>query len=249
MCNRAWSNGSNTIVSLGTNTIVSLGTLQTTTDLENFPGFPQGINGLAFTELLSEQSKRFGTEVVTKTISKVDLSQRPFRLWAEGEEGGAPILAKTLIIATGAVPKQLDVPGSQTYWQKGLSTCATCDGYFFKKKVVAVVGGGDTAAEEALYLSKLASKVLLIHRRDKLRASKVMADRVLANPNIIPVWNSAIEEIQGDGKKMTGLRLRNTVTGADSELETNGLFLAIGHIPGESNHIVCGDSAYEFKAR
>lgn len=209
------------------------GQLTTTTDIENFPGFPEGIRGMELTERFAGQSKHFGTEIVTKTIARVDLSSRPFKLWCEGEESEAPTLAASLIIATGATSRRLKVPGADKYWQAGVSTCAVCDGSLpvFRKQVLAVVGGGDSACEEALYLSKLASKVLLIHRRGTLRASKIMAERLLATPNITPVWNSVVEEVKGDGEMLTSLLIKHLETGVVSEIPARGLFLAIGHKP------------------
>lgn len=211
------------------------GQLTTTTDIENFPGFPAGIGGTELTERFAEQARRFGTEIVSETVTRVDLSRRPFAVWIEGQPADAPphVLAHSLIIATGATSRKLEVPGSSKYWQKGISTCATCDGALpaFRKRPVAVVGGGDSACEEAAYLSKFASEVLLIHRRDKLRASKVMAERALGNPKIRFIPESVITEVVGNDKHMTALRLRNVHTGAESEVEARGLFLALGHEP------------------
>jgi thioredoxin reductase (NADPH) len=168
------------------------------------------------------------------TVTKVDLSSRPFSVWVEGEEAKAPdALASTLIVATGASPRRLEAAGAEAYWQRGVSTCATCDGYFFKGKVAAVIGGGDSACEEALYLAKLCTKVFLVHRRSALRASKVMADRALAHPKIEPVWDAVVREVRGDGRKVTSLLLGDA-TGAgapDREIETSGVFVAIGHVP------------------
>ena len=209
------------------------GQLTTTTDIENFPGFPDGIRGLELTERFAAQSKRFGTEVVAETVSRVDLSARPFKLWLEGQDAAAPMLAHALIVATGATSRKLHVPGADAYWQKGVSTCAVCDGALpvYRNKPLIVVGGGDSACEEAMYLSKFASKVLLVHRRDALRASRIMAERALSNPKIQPVWNSEVIEIKGDGKLMQAAAVRNVVTGAVEDVAARGLFLAIGHTP------------------
>ena len=193
------------------------------------------MNGLELTETFAKQSKRFGTEIRPQTVTRVDLSARPFRLWTEGnEEAAAPdARAAALIVATGASPRRLPAAGAEAYWQKGVSTCATCDGFFFKNKAVAVVGGGDSACEEALYLSKLCTRVFLVHRRDTLRASVIMADRVRAHPKIECVWDAAVKEVRGDGKKVSSLLLADA-TGAgrpDRELAVAGVFVAIGHTP------------------
>jgi thioredoxin reductase (NADPH) len=182
-------------------------------------------------EHMRNQSMRCGTEIVTETISKVDLSQRPFKLWTEhGEE---PILAKSLIIATGATAKRMNIPGEETYWQKGISACAVCDGAapIFRNKPLAVVGGGDSAAEEAIFLTKYASMVHVLVRRDVLRASKVMQERMLKNPKIKVEWNTLPIEATGNGKKLTALKVKDTKTGEQRLLEVNGLFYAIGHTP------------------
>lgn len=216
------------------NGVAAGGQLTTTTDIENYLGFPDGVNGLELTETFAKQSKRFGTEIRPLTVSRVDVSERPFKVWTEGAEGGPPAArAAALIVATGASPKRLPAAGAEDYWQKGVSTCATCDGYFFRRKSVAVVGGGDSAAEEALYLAKLCSKVFLVHRRSTLRASAIMADRVKAHPNIECVWDSVVKEVRGDGKRVTALLLGDAVGGGrpDRELPVSGVFVAIGHTP------------------
>jgi len=215
--------------------IAAGGQLTTTTELENFPGFPQGIAGLEFTDNLRKQSERFGTRIETKTVSKVAApaaAGEPFKIWCEYEEDEAPVLARTVIIATGATAKRLHVPGEEKYWQKGISACAVCDGGLpiFRNKPLAVIGGGDSACEEALYLTKYGSTVHLLHRRDALRASKVMAQRVLEHPKIQVHWNTGLEECIGE-KLLQKLRLKDTKTGAESELEVSGLFFAIGHQP------------------
>lgn len=206
------------------------GQLMITTDVENYPGFPDGIMGPEMMELFRKQAERFGADVVDAEVTKVDLSERPFKVWS----GDRLELANTVIIATGAQAKWLGIPSEVTFGGFGVSACATCDGFFFRNKVVAVVGGGDTAMEEAHYLTRHASKVYLIHRRDQFRASKIMQDRVMENPKIEILWNKAVDEIVGlmePFKKVTGARLRDTVTNETSELELDGVFVAIGHKP------------------
>lgn len=206
------------------------GQLMITTDVENYPGFPDGIMGPELMELFRKQCERFGADVQYKEVTKVDLSQRPFRVYAGEEEH----LAKTVIIATGASAKWLGLEGEVVFGGYGVSACATCDGFFFRGKEVIVVGGGDTAMEEANYLTKHASRVYLIHRRDAFRASKIMQDRVLANEKVTVLYNTEIEDILGDkepSKKVTGVKLRNTVTGKTKEMPIDGVFVAIGHKP------------------
>ncbi|RKO91060.1 Trr1 thioredoxin reductase [Blyttiomyces helicus] len=209
------------------------GQLTTTTEVENFPGFPKGLTGPELTDRFREQSVGLGTEVVTETVTKVDLSQRPFRLWLEGREEEPPVLARSLIVATGATARRMHLPGEETYWQAGISACAVCDGAvpIFRKKPLAVVGGGDSAAEEAMFLTKYASKVYVLVRRDKLRASKIMADRLLAHPKVEVLWNTVPVAAKGDGKLLNSLAVKDTVSGAESDLQVNGLFYAIGHVP------------------
>ncbi|KAJ1548832.1 thioredoxin-disulfide reductase [Cladochytrium tenue] len=210
------------------------GQLTTTTDVENFPGFPAGIGGSELMDLFKQQSERFGTTVVTETISRVDLSARPFRLWREDNDtdDAAAILADSVVIATGATAKRLHIKGEEVFWQAGISACAVCDGAvpIFRNKPLAVVGGGDSAVEEAIFLTKYASKVFVLVRRDKLRASKVMADRLLKHPKVEVVWNKVPVEAHGD-KVLKHLTIQDTVTGVSSELQVNGLFYAIGHTP------------------
>ncbi|KAJ3040059.1 thioredoxin-disulfide reductase [Rhizophlyctis rosea] len=213
--------------------IAAGGQLTTTTDVENFPGFPKGISGTEMMDLLRDQSTRFGTTIHTETISKVDLTSRPFKLWLEGREQEPPVLASSLIIATGATAKRMRIPGEEKYWQAGISACAVCDGAvpIFRNKPLAVVGGGDSAAEEATFLTKYASKVYVLVRRDKLRASKVMADRLLNNPKIEVLWTTVPVEAQGDGRLLKNLVLKDTRNGETRDLNVNGLFYAIGHVP------------------
>ncbi len=207
------------------------GQLMFTTDIENFPGFPEGIGGIEIMQRMRDQAVRFGTRVVSEQIASVDFSGRPLVL---RPSYGPPVAAQAVIVATGARAVWLDVPNEERLAQSGggVSACAVCDGAlpFFRNKVLAVVGGGDSAMEEATYLTKFAEQVVVIHRREALRASKVMADRALANPKIRVEWNAAVTEVIGDDF-ITGLRLRDTVTGADRELAVGGLFVAIGHQP------------------
>ncbi len=209
------------------------GQLTTTTEVENYPGFPEGISGPELTDHFRAQSLRFGTVIHTETISQVDLSKRPFQLWREGMENEPPVLASSIIIATGATAKRLNLPGEETYWQNGISACAVCDGALpiYRNAPLAVIGGGDSAAEEATFLTKFGSRIFLIHRRDTLRASRIMAERVLKNPKIEPVWNSVPLETKGDTKKLTSLVVKNVQTGDIRELTVGGLFYAIGHKP------------------
>jgi len=205
------------------------GQLTITTDVENYPGFPDGIMGPEMMELFRKQAERFGTIIRDEVVDKVDLSQRPFKLQVGGEE----VLAKTVIIATGASAKWLGIPGEVEFGGFGVSACATCDGFFFRGKEVIVVGGGDTAMEEANYLTRHASKVILVHRRDEFRASKIMLDRVKQNPKIEIITNTGLEQIHGDGmpKKVTHVSMKNLVTGEVTERRIDGVFIAIGHKP------------------
>jgi thioredoxin reductase (NADPH) len=204
------------------------GQLTITTDVENYPGFPKGILGPEMMELFRAQAERFGTQIIDGPVTKVDLLHRPFHVWGEGHE----MEADTVIIATGATAKWLDIPSEKLLSGHGVSACATCDGFFFRGKDVGVVGGGDTAMEEASFLSKMASKVTVIHRRDKLRASMVMQQRAIANPKIAWAWNQGVEEVLGDKKSgVRGVRTKDTKTGEIRELPLGGLFIAIGHDP------------------
>ncbi|KAJ3383059.1 thioredoxin-disulfide reductase, partial [Entophlyctis sp. JEL0112] len=209
------------------------GQLTTTTDLENFPGFPDGVGGQEIMELMRKQSVKFGTTVITETISKADLSAHPFKLWREGYEAESDVItADALVIATGATAKRMNITGEDTFWQAGISACAVCDGAvpIFRNKPLVVVGGGDSASEEATFLTKYASKVYLLVRRDKLRASKVMADRLLKHPKIEVLWNKIPVEANGD-RLLKQLVIQDTVTKELSTLDVNGLFYAIGHKP------------------
>jgi thioredoxin reductase (NADPH) len=208
------------------------GQLTITTDVENYPGFPKGVLGPELMELFRAQAERFGTQVIDGMVVKADLSSRPFRIIGDG---GHQMLAQTVIIATGASAKWLDIPSEKLLSGHGVSACATCDGFFFRGKEVGVVGGGDTAMEEAIFLTKMATKVTVIHRRDALRASKVMQERALANPKIAWAWNQEVVEILGEKQSgVRGVRTRNTKSGQISELPMGGLFIAIGHEPNTS---------------
>ncbi|GME88356.1 unnamed protein product [[Candida] boidinii] len=215
------------------NGIAPGGQLTTTTEIENFPGFPAGIEGSKLMENMREQSVRFGTEVITETISKVDFSARPFKLWTEFNEDQAPILSDSVIIATGASAKRLGLPGEEKYWQQGISACAVCDGAvpIFRNKPLAVIGGGDSACEEALFLTKYGSKVYLIVRKDYLRASTIMQKRVKSNPKLEILFETVSLEAKGDGRFLTSLNIQNVKSKETKDLEVNGLFYAIGHTP------------------
>jgi thioredoxin reductase (NADPH) len=203
------------------------GQLTITSDVENYPGFPEGILGPELMEKMKKQAERFGTRYVLGDVTRVDLSARPFRVWQEDQL----YTADAVIIATGASAKWLGLDSETRYRGKGVSACATCDGFFFRGVDIAVVGGGDTAIEEATFLTKYASKVYLVHRRGELRASKIMQEKARKNSKIEFVWNSTVEEVLGDGKAVTGLRLGSTVGEKPRELEVGGLFMGIGHEP------------------
>jgi thioredoxin reductase (NADPH) len=207
------------------------GQLMITTDVENYPGFAEVIQGPWLMEQMEAQAVHVGTRVIHDIITEVDFSHEPFRCVADS---GDVFLADTVIVATGAQARWLGLPSEKAFSGAGVSACATCDGFFFRGKEVAVVGGGNTAVEEALYLTNHATKVTLIHRRDRLRAEQILQDRLFRNPKISVVWDSAVEEVLGRSdppKGVTGVRLRNTRTGATSEIGVDGLFVAIGHDP------------------
>jgi len=203
------------------------GQLTITTEVENYPGYPEGVQGPEMMEDFKKQAERFGTDVRWGIATAVDLSKRPFKVTIDEK---TEVTAETLIISTGASAKWLGLESEKKYNGFGVSACATCDGFFFRGQDVAVVGGGDTACEEASYLSKLCKKVYLIHRRDELRASKAMQHRVMKAPNIEILWNQAPKEIVGD-KSVNGVILQNTVTGEESKIDVEGFFVAIGHKP------------------
>ena len=204
------------------------GQLTTTNDVENYPGFPEGINGPEMMDLFRQQSLRFGTRILTETVEKVDLSRRPFRVMTSSEE----TLTETLIVATGATARRLGMPGEEHFWQQGISACAVCDGALpiFRNKVLMVIGGGDTAVEEATHLTKFGTEVIVVHRRDTLRASKIMQQRLLSHPKIRMRWDSVAEEALGDDA-LRSVRIRNLKSNAVSVVEAEGLFYAIGHLP------------------
>jgi len=202
------------------------GQLMFTTEVENYPGFPNGILGPELMQSFREQAERFGAKIENVDVTQVDFSRRPFRVWAGDDE----YEADSVIVATGASARWLDIPGEAALRGRGVSTCATCDGAFFKERRIVVVGGGDSAMEEALFLTRFGSKVTVIHRRDALRASKIMADRAVAHPKIDFIWNTAVVEAKGE-YHLTGLVLENLVTGERSDFATDALFIAIGHDP------------------
>ncbi|MFH1297092.1 MAG: thioredoxin-disulfide reductase [Bacteroidota bacterium] len=204
------------------------GQLTITTEVDNFPGYPDGIDGPEMMEQFKRQAERFGTDIRFGVVTKVDFSNRPFN--AEADDGKT-IEAETVIIATGASAKWLGLPSEQKFMGMGVSGCATCDGFFYRGKDVAIVGGGDTAAEEATYLAKLCKKVYMIHRRDELRASKAMQHKVFNTPNIEMLWDSVPEEVLGDDDGVTGLRVKNVKSGEERILDVWGFFVAIGHKP------------------
>jgi thioredoxin reductase (NADPH) len=204
------------------------GQLMMTTMVENWPGYRDGIMGPELIKELRAQAERFGAEIVMGQVTAVDLARRPFRITlSEGE-----VTAGTLIVATGASARLLGLPSEMTLMGHGVTTCATCDGYFYRGRPVAVIGGGDSAVEEAIFLTRFASKVTLVHRRDKLRASKIMQDKAMANPKIEFAWNAVVQEVTGvDKGEVTGLALRDTITGDMRHLAVDGVFVAIGHTP------------------
>jgi thioredoxin reductase (NADPH) len=203
------------------------GQLTITSEVENYPGFPEAILGPELMERMKKQAERFGTRFEAGEITRVDLSRRPFQLWQDDRL----ISAEAVIIATGASAKWLDIPSEKVFQGKGVSACATCDGFFFRGAEVAVVGGGDTAMEEASFLTKFATKVYVVHRRDALRASKIMAERARTNPKIELVLSSVVDEILGDAKGVTGVRLKSTKDGSTRVLPLKGVFMGIGHEP------------------
>ncbi|OXV05814.1 hypothetical protein Egran_06419 [Elaphomyces granulatus] len=218
------------------------GQLTTTTEVENYPGFPDGVSGPDLMDNMRKQSVRFGTKIIPETISRVDLSKRPFKLWTEyydGPDNKPAYTADAIILATGANARRLDLPGEEQYWQNGISACAVCDGAvpIFRNRPLYVIGGGDSAAEEAMFLTKYGKHVTVLVRRDKLRASKAMASRLLGNPKVTIKFNSVVVEALGENKPrglLTNLRIKNVVTGEEEIAEASGLFYAVGHDPATS---------------
>jgi thioredoxin reductase (NADPH) len=218
------------------------GQLMLTTDVENYPGFPDGILGPELMLKFREQAERFGAEFVTADADRVDFTTSPFGVWV----GAREFRSRAVIVSTGATARMLGLPNEQRLLGHGVSTCATCDGFFFREKPIAVVGGGDSAVEEATFLTKFATKVTIIHRRDELRASKIMQDRAFANPKIEFLWNSVVEDVIGNGA-VESLQIRDAVTGAVSTLDVDGLFVAIGHDPTTAlfrGHLELDDDGY-----
>jgi thioredoxin reductase (NADPH) len=203
------------------------GQLMTTTEVENYPGFPQGIMGPALMEDMQKQAERFGTELRRENVTEVDFSRRPFRVVADSGE----YRARSIIISTGASPRHLDLPHEMELTGRGVSTCATCDGAFFRGEEILVVGGGDSAIEEANFLTRFGSSVTLIHRREELRASKIMQDRAFKNPKMKFIWDSVVSELQHADGKFTGVKVKNLKSGAESKVAAGALFVAIGHVP------------------
>lgn len=207
------------------------GQLTTTTDVENFPGFPQGIMGPELMENMRKQAERFGTQFIFDQVMSVDFKSDPKKIKLSGQE----LQARTVVIATGAAPKLLGLEAEKKLMGRGVSTCATCDGAFFKGADLVVVGGGDSAIEEGTFLTKFAKKVYLVHRRDHLRASKIMQERAFKNPKVEFIWNSTVSEIQGmDKGEVTGVKLKNLQTGEEKDLPVQGIFVAIGHTPNSA---------------
>jgi thioredoxin reductase (NADPH) len=205
------------------------GQLMLTTDVENYPGFPDGIMGPELMDSMRKQAERFGTRIISSDVTKVALSERPFKVWV-----GADLYeSESLIISTGASARWLGIPGEEKLRGYGVSACATCDGFFFRDREIAIVGGGDSAMEEAIFLTKFASKVTIVHRRDEFRASKIMAQRAIDHPKIEVLWNTTVDEVLGDDL-VTGLKVTDTTTGEQSVLPVEGFFLAIGHDPNTS---------------
>ena len=203
------------------------GQVATTDVVENFPGFPEGINGAELAQRIQRQAERFGTQIVMDTVTEVDFSTPPFTVRTDSQA----YRGRTVIIATGAFPRRLGVPGEAEFFGRGVSTCATCDGFFYKDKRAVVVGGGDSAIDEGLFLTKFAREVVVVHRRDQLRATKIYQERAFANPKMRFVWDSVVEEVLGE-KIVTGVRVRNVKTGETSVIEADGMFVYVGMVPG-----------------
>ncbi len=205
------------------------GQLMTTTDVENYPGFPEGRLGPELMADFRAQAERFGARMIDTRVSKVDLSSHPYTVWADGED--EPRQAESVIISTGASPRMLGLDGEEKLVGRGLSTCATCDGFFFRGKEIAVVGGGDSAMEESTFLTKFATRVTVIHRREELRASKIMQQRAMNNEKIEFLWNSVVTAYKQNDGKLTGIAVKNVESGDETDMPYDGVFLAIGHTP------------------
>jgi thioredoxin reductase (NADPH) len=203
------------------------GQLSTTTAVDNFPGFPDGVDGPELMDRMRRQAERFGTQFIEGEVTKVDFRERPFRLWIDD----AMYRCMTMIIATGASPRLLGLGNEESLYGRGVSVCATCDAFFYRDREVIVVGGGDTAMEEAVFLTRFASKVTVVHRRDSLRATPVLADRALGNKTIEFVWDTELAEILADDQGVTGVRARNVKSGEETTIRCDGVFIAIGHLP------------------
>lgn len=221
------------------------GQLTTTTEIENFPGWPEGVTGSELMDRMRAQSEHSGARIRTETIARVDFSTRPFKLWTDSDE---LVEADSVVVATGATAKRMGVPGEDQFWQKGISACAVCDGALplFRNKTLVVVGGGDTAMEEADHLTKFGDKIILVHRRDSFRASKAMQDRVLKNPKVQVLWDSVLVSAQG-GKLLESVKIQNVKTGVESDVAAAGLFFAIGHKPNTdflSGQVALDDAGY-----
>ena len=206
------------------------GQLMITTDVENYPGFPTGVLGPDLMRDFRSQAERFGAQMITEKATKVDFSDRPFKIWVGDTDTEPDYLSEAVIVSTGAQSIMLGLEAEERMVGRGLSTCATCDGFFFRDQEIAVVGGGDSAMEEATFLTKFASKVTIIHRRDQLRASRIMQERAFANEKIEFLWNHAVTDLLGE-EKLQGAQVQNTQTGEESDLDVTGLFIAIGHTP------------------
>ena len=206
------------------------GQLMITTDVENYPGFPNGVLGPDLMRDFRSQAERFGAQMVTEKATKVDFSDRPFKIWVGDTDTEPDYLSEAVIVSTGAQSIMLGLEAEERMVGRGLSTCATCDGFFFRDQEIAVVGGGDSAMEEATFLTKFASKVTIIHRRDQLRASRIMQERAFANEKIEFLWNHVVTDLLGE-EKLQGAQVQNTQTGEESDLDVTGLFIAIGHTP------------------
>tara|TARA_Y100000992_G_scaffold108600_1_gene70739 strand:- start:134 stop:1096 length:963 start_codon:yes stop_codon:yes gene_type:complete len=222
------------------------GQLMLTTDVENYPGFPTGIMGPELMSNFRSQAERFGAELLTKKVTHVNLLSKPFEVWVGDPSANPDFTADSVIVSTGAKALMLNLPNEIALVGHGISTCATCDGFFFRDQEIAVIGGGDSAVEEAMFLSRFASKVTIVHRRDQLRASKIMQDRAFSNPKIEFLWNHEVTEYIGD-TKLEGLRVQNVIHQSQSILEVSGVFIAIGHTPNTSifeNQLTLHDNGY-----